>query len=84
MDPMEPTTVAVQRTIDREVELLTSAVYFVASGAGRSMTVAGLRLCEAAMDIVRPLAADRGLVLEPLWNSDEGGCDVRVRNAAPA
>lgn len=71
----------VERTIDREVELLTSAVNLVASGGARSATVAGLRLADAAMDIVRPLAVDVGLVLDPLWGADEGGTDVRVRHA---
>ena len=82
MDPIEPATAEVRRTIDREVDLLTSAVYLVARGNARSTTVAGLRLGEAALEIVGPLAADLGLVLEPLWNSDEGGVDVRVRPAA--
>lgn len=71
----------VERTIDREVELLTSAVNLVASGGAPSATVAGLRLGEAAMAIVRPLAQELGLVLDPLWGPDEGGCDVRVRRA---
>ncbi len=66
-------------TIDRDADLLTGAIGLVASGVARSTTVAGLRLGEAAMAIVRPLAADRGLILEPLLRADEGGCDVRVR-----
>lgn len=74
----------VQRTIDREVELLTGAIYMVASGAAPSTTIAGLRLGEAAMAVVAPLAADRGVILEPLWGPDEGGCDVRVRRATSA
>ena len=77
-------TTDVQQTIDREAELLTSAINLVASGGARSATVAGLRLAEAAMDIARPLADDLGIVLEPLWGPDEGGCDVRVRLAATA
>ena len=74
-----PTTYEIQRTIDREVELLTGAIYLVAAGGAPSATVAGLRLGEAAMAVVAPLAADRGLILEPLWGADEGGVDVRVR-----
>jgi hypothetical protein len=72
----------VQRTIDREVDLLTGAIYLVASGAARSTTVAGLKLGEAAMAVVSPLAADRGLILEPLWGGDDGGFDVRVTRAS--
>lgn len=79
MDDTETATTEVQRTIDREADLLAGAIYLVASGATPSTTVAGLRLGEAAMTVVAPLAADRGLVLEPLWGGDEGGFDVRVR-----
>jgi hypothetical protein len=79
MNETDFATAEVQRTIDREAELLTGAIYLVASGAAPSTTVAGLRLGEAAMKLVAPLAADRGLVLEPLWGGDEGGFDVRVR-----
>ncbi len=82
VDPL--TTSEIQRTIDREVELLTGAIYLVASGGAPSATVAGLRLGEAAMAVVTPLAADRGLILEPLWGADEGGVDVRVRRAVDA
>jgi hypothetical protein len=74
----------VQQTIDREADLLTSAINLVASGGARSATVAGLQLAEAAMDVVRPLADDLGIILDPLWGADEGGCDVRVRHAATA
>jgi len=69
----------VERTLDREVELLMSAVLLVASGGAPSTTVAGLRLAEAAMEIVRPRAVERGLLLEALWGPDERTCDVRVR-----
>ncbi len=69
----------VERTLDREVELLMSAVLLVASGGAPSTTVAGLRLAEAAMAIVRPRAVEHGVILEALWGPDEWTCDVRVR-----
>ncbi len=72
----------VKATIDREVELLASAVRLVASGGARRTTVGGLRLSEAAIAIVRPMAADMGVELEPLWRTDEEGLDVLVRRAA--
>jgi hypothetical protein len=83
-DPSPAFTHAVQATLDREVALLQSAVDLVAAGGAPSATVAGLRLCEAAMDIVRPTAHDLGIDLEPLWNADESGCDVRVHREAMA
>ena len=58
-----------------------SAVNLVASGGAKSTTVVGLRLTDAVIEIVRPIATERGVVLEPLWGSDEGTIDVRVRPA---
>ncbi len=71
----------VKATIDREAELLESAVRLVASGGARRTTVGGMRLSEAAIAIVRPLAVELGVVLEPLWRADEEGIDVLVRRA---
>ena len=70
-------------TIDREAELLASAVRLVASGGARRTTVGNLRLSEAAIAIVRPLASDLGVVLEPLWRTDEEGVDVLIHLADP-
>ena len=52
MTSVEPTSDGdVRRTIDREAELLSSAVNLVASGGAASATVGGLRLAEAAVDL---------------------------------
>jgi hypothetical protein len=75
---------AVRRTIDREVELLMSAVNLVASGGAPSTMVVGLRLTDAVIEIVEPIAAERGVILEPLWGSDEETADVRVHRAETA
>jgi hypothetical protein len=84
MNDTESAAADVRRTIDREVELVMSAVNLVASGGAPSTMVVGLRLTDAVIDIVRPLAADRGVILEPLWGSDEDTADVRVRREEPA
>jgi hypothetical protein len=82
MADVDPTAVLeVQRTLDREVELLRNAVELVASGGAPSVTVGGLRLAEAAVAIVRPYVEERGVILEPLWSADESGYDVTVRRA---
>lgn len=73
----------VRLAIDREVELVMSAVYLVAGGGAPSVTVAGLRLTEPVIDIVQPIATQAGVVLEPLWAADESTCDVRVHRADP-
>jgi hypothetical protein len=74
-----PNTGDIERTLDREVELLTSAVRFVASGGATSTTVAGLQLAEAAMAVVAPIAREHGVVMDMLWGPDERASDVRVR-----
>jgi hypothetical protein len=78
-DATPASTRAFEETLDREVALLMSAVDLVAAGGAPSATVSGLRLCEVVMDVVRPTAHTRGVMLEPLWTADEAGCDVRVR-----
>lgn len=74
----------VKGTIDRETALLESAVRLVASGAARRTTVGNLRLSEVVLAIVRPLAVELGVELEPLWRTDEEGVDILVRRAPNA
>ena len=69
----------IQSAIDREVELVTSAVDLVASGGASSAMVGGLRLADAVLEIVSPHARAVGVTLEPLWSADEAVTDVRVR-----
>jgi len=76
-DP-ETESAHVRRAIDREVDLVMSAVNLVATGGAPSSMVVGLRLTDAVVEIVRPMAADRGVVVEPLWSADEDTADVRV------
>ena len=77
-----PNADEVERTLDREIELLTSAVRLVAAGAATATTVAGLQLAEAAMLAVAPLARQHGVGMEMLWGPDERACDVRVHQQA--
>ena len=56
-----------------------SAVDLVATGGAPSTMVAGLRLTDAVIEIVRPSPATAGVVVEPLWSADEDTADVRVR-----
>lgn len=68
-----------QHVIDREVDLVTSAINLVASGGAPSTMVVGLRLTDSVIQIVGPLAAERGVVIDQLWGSDETTSDIRVR-----
>lgn len=84
MQGIEEPGADVRRAIDREVALLQSAVDLVSSGVARSTTVVGLRVLEAAVEIVGPRARERGVAIEPLWGPGEQVTDVRVRSDDPA
>jgi len=71
----------VRRTIDREVGLVEGAIRMVATGTSPGMTVAGLRFGDEVIAMLRPAATEAGVVLEPLFPTDETGCDVHVRRA---
>lgn len=74
----------VQRALDREVDLVMSAVNLVASGVAPSTIIAGLHLGEAVLAIVQPIADERDVILESMWGPDESGFDIRVRRDPPA
>lgn len=79
MDDQGASTLDVQHALDREVELVTSAIDLVASGGAPSTMVIGLRLEDQVLEIVGPLAVRRGVIVEPLWGPDETTTGVRVR-----
>lgn len=74
----------VQRAIDREVALVTSAIDLVASGGAPSTVIAGMHMTEVVIEILRPLAAERGVIIDPLYGPDETINDVIVRRREPA
>ena len=82
MEHRNGSSLDVQHALDREVELVMSAVDLVASGGAPSTQVIGLRLAASVIEIVRPMAAARGVVVEPMWGPDEAAQDVRVRREA--
>jgi hypothetical protein len=71
-----------QSAIDREVEVVMSAINLVASGGAPAATVGNLRLLDAVLEIVGPRARAAAVTLEPLWGPDETVTDVRIRRAA--
>lgn len=83
MNGVGPAQEAVQVAIDREVGLVDSAIDLVAGGGAVTATVAGLRLAEAVIEIVRPHAAERGVQVEILWTSVEASADIRVSRNDP-
>ncbi len=57
MSDMGRSRLEVQHALDREVELVSSAIDLVASHGAPSATVAGLRLADLVIEIVGPGAA---------------------------
>ena len=82
MNEMPTSGSDVRSAIDREVEVVMSAVNLVAGGGAPSATVGNLRLLDAVLEIVGPRARAAGVTLEPLWGPDETVTDVRIRRAA--
>ena len=73
----------IERALDREVDLVLSAVTLVARGVAPSTIVAGLQLGEAVLAVAQPIAGAQGVVLEAMWGPDESGLDIRVRREDP-
>ncbi len=84
MKDRESGSADIRHAIDREVDLVMSAVNLVATGGASSTMVVGLRLTDAVVEIVRPIAGDRGVIVEPLWSADEGTADVHIYRALVA
>jgi hypothetical protein len=72
---------AVQRQLDRELELIRDAIALVASGRSPRVTVAGLRLGDALLAPAERLARQAGVRIVPKWGADESGVDIAVEPA---
>ena len=66
------------RTIDRELELVAGAIRMIAGGGAPGMTLIGLEFGPALLEQSAPAALAAGVILEPLWRTDEAGCEIRV------
>ncbi len=72
---------AVQRQLDRELQLVADAIALVAGGRSPRVTVAGLRLGDAVLAPARELAREAGVRIVPHWSADETGVDIAVEPA---
>jgi 3-dehydroquinate synthase class II len=77
MDIPDPVT-AVQRQLDREIQLVADAIAMVASGGSPRVTVAGLQLGDAVLGPAEQLARQAGVRIVPQWTADESGVDISV------
>ncbi len=71
-----------ERSIDRELELVAGAIRMIAGGGAPGMTLIGLEFGPALLEQATPAALAAGVILEPLWRTDEAGCDIRVVRSA--
>ncbi|HEY7970647.1 MAG TPA: hypothetical protein VID95_11680 [Candidatus Limnocylindrales bacterium] len=69
---------AVERQLDRELQLVVDAIAMVSSGASPRVTVAGLRLGSALLEPAEELARTAGVRIVPRWSADESGVDIAV------
>lgn len=72
-----------RRSIERELDLVAGAIRMVAGRGAPAITLVGLDFGPAVLDRSASAALAEGVVLEPLWHTDESGCDIRVRSFEP-
>jgi hypothetical protein len=65
--------------LERETELIASAMRLVAAGGATRAIVAGLRLTDAALAIAARDAAELGVIVEAIARPDHRGLDALVR-----
>ena len=75
---------AVERQLDRELQLVADAIAMVSSGASPRVTVAGLRLGSALLEPAERLARAAGVRIVPRWSADEAGVDIAVERLPDA
>jgi hypothetical protein len=69
---------AVERQLDRELQLVADAIAMVSRGGSPRVTVAGLRLGNALLEPAERLARIAGVRIVPRWSADESGVDIAV------
>jgi hypothetical protein len=84
MPDVERSTTDVGATLEREAELIVSAMRLVAAGFASRSIVAGLGMTDSALAIVAGQAASLGVVVEAIARPDRQGRDVLVRRGTPA
>ena len=79
----DPSVLAVQAALEREVALVNDAITLVATGGAPRVTVAGLLLGEQILPSVQRMADDAGVRLVPRWGADEHGVEIAVERIEP-
>jgi hypothetical protein len=82
-DAMGLDTGLTKRSIERELDLVAGAIRMVAGRGAPAVTLAGLNFGQAVLDGSAAAALAAGVIIEPLWRTDESSCDIRVRSREP-
>ena len=70
---------ATAQVLDRELDLVSTAISMVASGAAPRVRLAGLRFGEQLLDEAMLLAHSAGVRVTPLWpGADDDGVGLSV------
>jgi hypothetical protein len=73
---------ATEQVLDRELDLVSTAISMVATGGASRVQLAGLRFGGQLMDEARLLARSAGVRVAPLWSADDGdGVGLSVEGA---
>ena len=73
-----------ERALEREMEMVRSAIQMVAAGRSPRVTVGGLRFGEELLEAAASYASAAGVRLVPVYTSDERGADIVVEKQEPA
>jgi hypothetical protein len=68
----------VPATLEREMELVRSAITMVAAGRTRRITLAGVRFADELLEPARAIALRAGVRIVPIWTADDAGLDIAV------
>jgi hypothetical protein len=70
------------QVLERELELIRSAIAMVASGAAPRVSLGSLRFGEQLIKPARRMALEAGVRIVPLWTSADGGTGLAVERLA--
>lgn len=79
MDRSQALREATAQVLDRELDLVSTAVSMVASGAAPRVRLAGLRFGAQLLDEARLLARAAGVQVTPIWSAaDDDGVGLSL------
>jgi hypothetical protein len=64
--------------LDRELGLIADAIALVSSGGSKRVTLSNLRFAEQLLSEAEQMAATAGVIVRPLWSTDESGLDLSI------